>query len=86
MAIWWDLGLNYKLGFEKADTELFFNVRNLLDKDPAIAARQQSGTGWGLLPVEQRAVRRAWPLLPRRLPCADAPEASQKPSEAGSPA
>lgn len=49
-AIWWDLGVNYKLGFEKADTELFFNVRNLLDKDPAIAARQQAGTGWDFSP------------------------------------
>lgn len=49
-AIWWDLGLNYKLGFEKSETEVFFNVRNLLDKDPAIAARQQSGTGWDFSP------------------------------------
>lgn len=49
-GIWWDLGVNYKLGFGKADTEVFFNVRNLLDKDPAIAARQQSGTGWDFSP------------------------------------
>jgi outer membrane receptor protein involved in Fe transport len=49
-AIWWDLGVNYKLGFEKSDTEVFFNIRNLLDKDPAIAARQQSGTGWDFSP------------------------------------
>lgn len=49
-AIWWDLGMTYKLGFDKTDTELFFNVRNLFDKDPAIAARQQSGTGWDFSP------------------------------------
>lgn len=49
-GVWFDLGLNYKLGFEKADTEIFFNVRNLLDKDPAVVARQQAGTGWDFSP------------------------------------
>ncbi len=49
-GIWFDLGLNYKLGFEKADTEVFFNVRNLFDKDPAVVARQQAGTGWDFSP------------------------------------
>lgn len=49
-AIWWDLGLNYKLGVEKAETEVFFNVRNLFDKDPAVVARSQSGTGWDFSP------------------------------------
>ncbi len=49
-AIWWDLGLNYQLGFQKTEAEVFFNVRNLFDKDPAIAARQQSGTGWDFSP------------------------------------
>jgi len=49
-GIWWDLGLNYKLGFDSADTEVFFNVRNLFDRDPAIAARQQTSTGWDFSP------------------------------------
>ena len=49
-GVWLDLGVNYKLGFEKAETELFFNVRNLLDKDPAVVARQQAGTGWDFSP------------------------------------
>jgi iron complex outermembrane receptor protein len=50
-AIWWDLAVNYTLDFGKSDTELFFNVRNLFDKDPPIAARQQAGSGWNFGPA-----------------------------------
>lgn len=49
-GIWFDLGLSYKFDFKKADTEVFFNVRNVADRDPAIVARQQAGTGWDFSP------------------------------------
>lgn len=50
-AIYFDLGLNYSFDVRKATAEVFFNVRNLLDKDPPIVAMGPGATGYDFFPA-----------------------------------
>lgn len=48
-----DLQATYHFNVSKADGEVFFNVRNVLDRDPPIVAQASSGSGWDFFPANQ---------------------------------
>ena len=48
-----DLQASYHFNVGKSDGEVYFNVRNLLDRDPAIVAQASSGSGWDFFPANQ---------------------------------
>jgi outer membrane receptor protein involved in Fe transport len=49
-AFYLDLAANYNFGFEGSKDQIYFNVRNLLDKDPPLVA-QGSSTGYDFFPA-----------------------------------
>ncbi|MGE4063752.1 MAG: TonB-dependent receptor plug domain-containing protein [Rhodospirillaceae bacterium] len=53
-ALFIDFNSSYKLALgENAETELFFNVRNIANSDPPIAARGPGGSSWDFPPTNQ---------------------------------
>jgi iron complex outermembrane receptor protein len=52
-AVYFDLGTSYKFQVGKANTEVFFDVRNLFNRNPPIVAMGPGNTGFDFFPANQ---------------------------------